>query len=619
MDFGTLLHVAKRNNENGKNSEGKYYSTKFSAPKKESKEKKLSDNIKKFLAKKEEEEREQARIAKQKRDQLIANRDEKAKNKIKKMLKVIKSANKSVLDDVDNENTSVTIQGPDQPDEDDYGYVSQEASALYQKYMDKVQATPDSNKFAPARPATRTDLCGTKDRVKAAILKEQEKVPGVRTKSKQLCSISAPMTSSSSLSSTGRRKDIYDPQAERDMEEKRQREEDHKKAKLKKPAPPPMDFHQLLKLAEKKQFEPVEVVVETKKEPERLLTKREKREIEERRMYFEEREKRKKEGGGGQQPANKMQPNGRIPKLNGVSSSQSSPTANDKSSKTSTKISTTTTSSSGKDTFKKPNGSISQSSSSQKVDSSSKSSSSVSNSKSTTNGIKPKTLQNGANISRSSSSSSISSSSKVPPSKQIPAPSKSMPSSGARTSSSALQQSQQQRQPIKSNYNGPTREFPPRDNGVRKTPSQANGKDIKTRQFPPPDVQKTRQFPPPDVQRSRQFPPSDVRGSKSSKKPMKRRIVDDDDSEYDSELDDFIDDGPEEGENYSSYIKEIFGYDKNRYRDVDDDCDAMESSFAQQMREEFVSKKIGLMEDLEDMRLEAEEKKRKAMKKKKLK
>lgn len=38
----------------------------------------------------------------------------------------------------------------------------------------------------------------------------------------------------------------------------------------------------------------------------------------------------------------------------------------------------------------------------------------------------------------------------------------------------------------------------------------------------------------------------------------------------------------------------------------------METNFAQQQREEFVSKKMGMMEDLEDMRLEAEEKARKA-------
>lgn len=70
------------------------------------------------------------------------------------------------------------------------------------------------------------------------------------------------------------------------------------------------------------------------------------------------------------------------------------------------------------------------------------------------------------------------------------------------------------------------------------------------------------------------------------------RILDDDDEDYDSEMDDFIDDDPQEGD-YSKYIKEIFGYDKAKYRDVDDDVDNMESSFAQQMKEEVVSAKIG--------------------------
>jgi protein SPT2 len=96
------------------------------------------------------------------------------------------------------------------------------------------------------------------------------------------------------------------------------------------------------------------------------------------------------------------------------------------------------------------------------------------------------------------------------------------------------------------------------------------------------------------------------------------RILDDDE-EYDSEMDDFIDDGPEEEQDYSKYISEIFGYDKSRYKHVDDDIDNMESTFAQQMKEEVISTKIGIMEDLEDMKKEEEEKRRKAvMKKRKL-
>lgn len=42
----------------------------------------------------------------------------------------------------------------------------------------------------------------------------------------------------------------------------------------------------------------------------------------------------------------------------------------------------------------------------------------------------------------------------------------------------------------------------------------------------------------------------------------------------------------------------------------------MESDYRTVMREEFISKKLGLMEDLEDMKMEAEEKKRKEMSKK---
>lgn len=71
---------------------------------------------------------------------------------------------------------------------------------------------------------------------------------------------------------------------------------------------------------------------------------------------------------------------------------------------------------------------------------------------------------------------------------------------------------------------------------------------------------------------------------------------DDDEDEYDPEMDDFIDDGPQDdySNNYSKYISEIFGYDKSRYRHADDDIDNMESSFAQQMREEVISTKIGM-------------------------
>lgn len=108
----------------------------------------MSSNIQKFLLKQQEEEREKKRLEKKKLEELLASRDTKAQNKIKKMLKVTKSANKSVLEDaVDNDNTAYTLQGPEQPDEDDYGYVSQEASQLYKKLMDKYKSTPEEKRF----------------------------------------------------------------------------------------------------------------------------------------------------------------------------------------------------------------------------------------------------------------------------------------------------------------------------------------------------------------------------------------------------------------------------------------------------------------------------------------
>lgn len=132
-------------------SSTKYYSTKFEPPKKETpKERKLSANIQKFLQKQQLDEQEKKRTDKQKLDDLMSMRDTKSKNKIRKMLKVTKSANKSVLDDaVDGDNTAYTLQGPEQPDEDDYGYVSHEAGQLYRQIMDKYKTDkPDDDKRA---------------------------------------------------------------------------------------------------------------------------------------------------------------------------------------------------------------------------------------------------------------------------------------------------------------------------------------------------------------------------------------------------------------------------------------------------------------------------------------
>lgn len=56
-------------------------------------------------------------------------------------------------------------------------------------------------------------------------------------------------------------------------------------------------------------------------------------------------------------------------------------------------------------------------------------------------------------------------------------------------------------------------------------------------------------------------------------------------------MDDFIDDGEDE-EDYSKHIRDIFKYDKSKYRDEYED-EPMESSFAQMQKEEALSKKLG--------------------------
>ena len=103
------------------------------------------------------------------------------------------------------------------------------------------------------------------------------------------------------------------------------------------------------------------------------------------------------------------------------------------------------------------------------------------------------------------------------------------------------------------------------------------------------------------------------RGSK------RQRVIESDEEEeddYDSEMDDFIDDSDARVD-ISAEIRGIFGYDKRKYKDEDFDDRSMENnSFASVMKEEVRSAKIGMQEDLEDMRREEEEKKRKMKKRK---
>uniref|UniRef100_A0A096LQL1 Protein SPT2 homolog n=1 Tax=Poecilia formosa TaxID=48698 RepID=A0A096LQL1_POEFO len=98
-----------------------------------------------------------------------------------------------------------------------------------------------------------------------------------------------------------------------------------------------------------------------------------------------------------------------------------------------------------------------------------------------------------------------------------------------------------------------------------------------------------------------------------------KRKYEDEEEEYDPEMDDFIDDGGEEQDEISRHIKEIFGYDRNRYKDESDYAlKFMESSWKDLQKEEARSLRMAVQEDLEEERREEEELKRKKTKRKKI-
>lgn len=118
-------------------------------------------------------------------------------------------------------------------------------------------------------------------------------------------------------------------------------------------------------------------------------------------------------------------------------------------------------------------------------------------------------------------------------------------------------------------------------------------------------------------------------------RPVKRKHPDEyseSEDELDEDLDGFVvdylssgeeeemDDYDPEYEDYSKHIRDIFGYDKRKYKyESDYDIANMEANFRDVMKEEARSARLGLQEDLEDMRKEEEEKKRKMAGKKKMK
>ncbi|XP_070154541.1 protein SPT2 homolog [Polyergus mexicanus] len=566
MDFGTLINVAQKNET--KKHTVPCYQTKFTPPKKQTKQSKtLSNNIKKFLARKEEEERQKALEEKRKKENLLALRDSKAQSRINKHLKVCKAANKSVIADaIDSENTAITIAGPSQPDEDDYGYVSQEASTFYNQLMNKYNSLPPEKPiFNNNEKRTIKDIASTKDRVKQALKQQElEENSGHRRKKKS--------------SATNVKEAEIDEKMEKNVADKIKEEgqKEEKPKPKKKSLPPPMGFAELLKLAEKKQHEPVMVEVKPKMEEERPMTKRQKIE------YIQERERKEQRGKKDLETDKKINITSVLNKSNKTQLNkipktiEKSPILNSILNKNSSKAATT----------------ISR----KIIDKSNE-----------------KHNMEKCNSSKTSSKNEL-----LEERKKLEAERRQLEEMrrAIEEEKRKLEQSKNKQEDIKS-HSSNKEMVKSKSNSVDKQIS----KDIKTRQSPLLDLKSHSSLA---NNRLKQNPPPDIKSIKSKeiiKKPLtsnKRRIYDEDE---DSDLNDFIDDGSDNNEeDYSKHISEIFGYDKSKYKHLDNEDDtAMESNFAQQLKEEYISTKIGIMEDLEDMRKEALEKKKKNFLKKKLK
>ncbi|EZA56212.1 SPT2-like protein [Ooceraea biroi] len=360
-----------------------------------------------------------------------------------------------------------------------------------------------------------------------------------------------------------------DKKPEKSIDDKVKEEDKSNKPKPeRKMLPPPMEFAELLKLAEKKQHEPVIIEIKPKVDDGRPMTKRQKKEWE----YLQEKEKRERERANLQKTSNTSVPKkptkiqlNKIPKKLGNPEPNSNSTQNKNSLKDIVSVS--------KKVIDKPNDKHSPGKA-QSIH-------------------KDDLLEERRRLEVEK--------------RHLEEMRRAIEEEKRKLVETKSKQASTKSQPLNV--------IAAKSKTVDK---QVSSKNTKSRLFQSEDLKPSSFL---SSKKSGQSPPLNIKSVKSkqvAKKPLtfdkKRRIYDDNDDEYDSDLDDFIDDGTEEDhEDYSKHISEIFGYDKNKYQHMDDEDDtAMESNFAQQLKEEYVSTKIGIMEDLEDMRMEAIEKKRKA-------
>jgi len=118
----------------------------------------LSESIKNFKAKQEADKKQKLKEESEKKANLLELRagNKQSSRAANAMLKMAKSANKSVIDEATNHrDTSATLAGRNQCDNDDYGYESKASQSVYEKLMAKYESNHEDPmaKFAkPKRP-----------------------------------------------------------------------------------------------------------------------------------------------------------------------------------------------------------------------------------------------------------------------------------------------------------------------------------------------------------------------------------------------------------------------------------------------------------------------------------
>ena len=154
------------------------------------KQRKLSENVKKFLEKEKEKERHEKQEAEEKKFKLLELRkgNKQSTRAMNSMLKRTKSANKSVIEEAKNgRDTAHTLAGRTQCDEDDYGYESNASKSFYEKLMAKYEQQPVEDpmaKFSKSNKKGSKNTAKTLARVKERLANGYDDIQDANRKRK---------------------------------------------------------------------------------------------------------------------------------------------------------------------------------------------------------------------------------------------------------------------------------------------------------------------------------------------------------------------------------------------------------------------------------------------------